>query len=167
MQATFKNINYGTITAGGDVHIGDKVYVVERDFPHSILFLRIEKSGEEYEAMLSVKGPDDASVPLLREKVRLPIDGDLFEQVDIFQDYRRGAEQVLRLQRGLVTAPQTLEISLPTFIYQSFFAGDDRPGLYGFSQPACSRAKFAICSWLFQRRRKRCRTYPGRWCCPC
>ncbi|WP_373515466.1 CHAT domain-containing protein, partial [Persicitalea sp.] len=124
MQAILKNINYGTITAGGDVHIGDKIYIVERDFPHSILFLRIEKAGEEYEAMLSVKGPDDASVPLLREKVRLPIDGDLFEQVEIFQDHRRGAGEALRLGRGLVTTPQTLEISLPTAIYQSFFVGE-------------------------------------------
>ena len=39
-----KNIVYGTITAGGNVHIGDVIYNVSEDFHHSILFLRIDKA---------------------------------------------------------------------------------------------------------------------------
>jgi tetratricopeptide (TPR) repeat protein len=119
-----KNINYGTITAGGNVHIGDKIYIVERDFPHCILFLRLENGPTGYEAMLSVKGPDDASIPLLSQRVRLPITENLFEQVADFQSLRRGANQAMR-DRGLHRpSEQTLEISLPQAIYQSFFVGD-------------------------------------------
>jgi hypothetical protein len=36
-----KNIIHGSITAGGNVHIGDIVYNIERDFKSgSLLFLR-------------------------------------------------------------------------------------------------------------------------------
>ncbi|QDK81275.1 tetratricopeptide repeat protein [Spirosoma sp. KCTC 42546] len=119
-----KNIVYGSIDAGGDVHIGDKIYIVERDFPHSILFLRIEKSPSGYDAMLSVKGPDDASIPLLLELVQLPVSSHLFEQVVDFQNLRRGIDQTMR-QKSLAThSAQTLENGLSKVIYQSFFAGD-------------------------------------------
>jgi hypothetical protein len=38
-----KNIVHGNITAGGNVHIGDIIYNIERDFKSgSILFLRLE-----------------------------------------------------------------------------------------------------------------------------
>ena len=52
-----KNIVHGTITANGNVHIGDIVYNIERDFKSgSILFLRLDKKDEtRYEAHLSVK----------------------------------------------------------------------------------------------------------------
>ncbi len=119
-----KNINYGTITAGGNVHIGDITYVLERDFPHSILFLRIDKGADGYDAMLSVKGPDDAPVPLLKQQVRLPVVADLFEQVDDFQSLRRGAGPAMRVKGLHRPSEQALESSLPAAIYQSFFAGD-------------------------------------------
>lgn len=40
-----KNIVYGTINANGNVHIGDIIYYIERDFQlGNILFLRLEKA---------------------------------------------------------------------------------------------------------------------------
>jgi hypothetical protein len=52
-----KNIIHGSITAGSNVHIGDIIYNIERDFKSgSILFLRLDKKDEtHYEAHLSVK----------------------------------------------------------------------------------------------------------------
>ena len=52
-----KNIVHGTITANGNVHIGDIIYNIERDFKSgSILFLRLDKKDEtRYDVHLSVK----------------------------------------------------------------------------------------------------------------
>ena len=52
-----KNIVHGTIHANGNVHIGDIIYNIERDFKSgSILFLRLDKKDEtHYTAQLSVK----------------------------------------------------------------------------------------------------------------
>jgi hypothetical protein len=51
-----KNIVYGSISAGGNVHIGDIIYHVSEDFNHSILFLRIEPISENnYTAQLTLK----------------------------------------------------------------------------------------------------------------
>ena len=61
-----KNIVYGSITAGGDVRIGDEInyitYQIERDFKSgSILFLRLEKAaGHQYLAHLAVKSKHSA-----------------------------------------------------------------------------------------------------------
>lgn len=68
-----KNIVYGKITAAGHVHIDDKIYVVEQDFSHSILFLRVEKGTSGYEAMLSVKSDNDVIINLLQETVEVRI----------------------------------------------------------------------------------------------
>jgi hypothetical protein len=44
-----KNIVHGTINANGNVHIGDIIYNIERDFKSgSILFLRLDKKDETH-----------------------------------------------------------------------------------------------------------------------
>jgi hypothetical protein len=82
MQAPIsKNIVYGSITAGGNVHIGDITYIVEKEFSRSILFLRIEPGAEgEYNLQLSVKSSqatntrlDTLGENLLHEAVRIRI----------------------------------------------------------------------------------------------
>ncbi len=52
-----KNIVHGSIQANGNVHIGDIIYNIERDFKSgSILFLRLDKKDDtHYTANLSVK----------------------------------------------------------------------------------------------------------------
>jgi hypothetical protein len=82
MQAPIsKNIVYGSITAGGNVHIGDITYIVEKEFSRSILFLRVESGAEgEYNLQLSVKSSqatntrlDTLGENLLHEAVRIRI----------------------------------------------------------------------------------------------
>lgn len=124
MQPIQKNINYGTITAGGNVHIGDKIYVVEHDFQSSILFLRIDAVASGYEAMLSVKSSNDESIPLFRETVQLPIHDDLFRQVEEFQSLRRGVDGTMR-RNGLADwSPENWESTLTEALYKTFFSGD-------------------------------------------
>ena len=129
MHTMQKNINYDTITAGGNVHIGDTIYVVERDFQSSILFLRIDKGASGYEAMLTVKTHDDTTLQLFRGTVQLGISDELFGYTDDFQQVRRSSDQTLR--RGLDTgshSPETSETDLTEAIYQTFFPEDSDIG---------------------------------------
>lgn len=106
MALTHKNILYNsTITAGGNVHIGDKIYVVEEDFNHAILFLQIEKAKDnQYTAQLSIKSPhakdktalQNEGQPLLQEVMTLDIPNSLFQQVEYFQQTRRNDESHYR-----------------------------------------------------------------------
>jgi hypothetical protein len=65
-----KNIIHGSITAGGNVHIGDIIY--------NILFLRLDKKDEtRYEAQLSVKSKHS-------DKETLATSGEKWcEQIDV------------------------------------------------------------------------------------
>lgn len=119
-----KNIVYGNISAGGNVHIGDKIYIVERDFTCSILFLRIEKSEFGYQAMLSVKADDGTMLLLLRQAVLLAIPDTLFWKVKDFQNFRRGIGEVT-FRGGIETTLSNLEENTLTYsLYDSFFEGD-------------------------------------------
>jgi hypothetical protein len=88
-----KNIVYGNISAGGDVHIGDIIYQVSEDFSHSILFLRIEHiSDNNYTAQLTLKsrhlgkkGLASTGLPLLIQPIQLNISSQLFQQVSDFK----------------------------------------------------------------------------------
>ena len=99
-----KNIIHGSITAGGNVHIGDIVYNIERDFKSgSILFLRLDKKDEaRYEAHLSVKSKhsDKGTWTTSGEKWCEHIDGaippQLFDEVAEFQAFRRSRDAQTR-----------------------------------------------------------------------
>ncbi|RYZ23313.1 MAG: hypothetical protein EOP49_46210, partial [Sphingobacteriales bacterium] len=119
-----KNIVYGSITAGGNVHIGDKIYVIERDFPHSILFLRIEKGASGHEAMLSVKSEDDLTIRLFRETLNVVISESLFGRVDEFQNYRRGGDGNRYRSAFDTHSPENWETVLADELYNTFFSGD-------------------------------------------
>ncbi len=124
MQTHQKNINSGSIQAGGDVRIGDNVYVVERDFSASILFLRLERTTEgQFGAMLSVKTTDSATVPLLRETISLIIPDNLFVQVADFQNLRRNPGSLTRRAGMEASLPEASEQALAQRLYQTFFSG--------------------------------------------
>ena len=86
---TSKNIVYGNITAGGNVHIGDINYIVEKAFKQSILFLRIEKEDSGHHSLqLSIKSRQEGHAKLastgenlLREAVPVKIPPQLFDDI--------------------------------------------------------------------------------------
>ncbi|RCR69035.1 tetratricopeptide repeat protein [Larkinella punicea] len=119
-----KNIVYGSLTAGGDVRNGDKIYVIERDFPHSILFLRIEKGASGYEAMLSIKSEDDLTINLFRETLKVVISESLFGRVDEFQSFRRGGDGNRYRSAFDTHSPENWEMVLAEELYNTFFSGD-------------------------------------------
>lgn len=119
-----KNIIYDNITTDGEVRIGEKNYVVERDFSQSILFLRIEKGTVGFDAMLSVKSIVDGAVNLFRETLQLTIPERLINKTDSFQNFRRGMEGN-RFRSGFEThSPENWETELADEIYNTFFSGD-------------------------------------------
>ena len=99
-----KNIIHGSITAGGNVHIGDIVYNIERDFKSgSILFLRLDKKDEtRYEAHLSVKSKHSDKGTLATsgekwcEQIAVTIPPQLFDEVAEFQAFRRSRDAQTR-----------------------------------------------------------------------
>ena len=129
-----KNIVYdSTIIAGGNVHIGNIHYIVERDFQHSILFMRIEPgAGGDYSAQLTLKsrhvdkaGLSSAGLPLLKENIQLSIDPHLFDRVAAFQELRRLDDATFRNMRdtNLGTDFQN-EVLLGQDIFNAFFTDD-------------------------------------------
>jgi hypothetical protein len=102
---TQKNIVYGSITAGGNVHIGDITYNIERDFKSgSILFLRLDKKDEtHYTAHLSVKSKHSTQGTLATsgekwcENIEVNIPPQLFENLNDFQAIRRSIDTQMRL----------------------------------------------------------------------
>ncbi len=140
MQFNYKNINYGNITASGNVHIGDNFYIVERDFQHSLLFLSIQRmeppllddheaqKAMTYKAQLSVKFRlQDAAQgePLLREQVTITVPTSLYQELENFQNIRRGLDITSRTVRRLL--PEWLkseEERLSRFLHSTFFSGD-------------------------------------------
>jgi len=128
-----KNIVYGNITAGGNVHIGDITYHVEQDFQHSILFLRIEQQASgEYAAQLTLKSRhtgkaslNSTGLPLLNKHISLSIDTDLFEQVNAFQEMRRLDDATFRGLALLTPASvETEQTALSKALFDAFFRGD-------------------------------------------
>jgi ABC-type dipeptide/oligopeptide/nickel transport system ATPase subunit len=128
-----KNIVYGNISAGGDVHIGDIIYQPSEDFNHSILFLRIEPfSGNNYTAQLTLKsqhlgkkGLASTGVPLLFQPIQLNISSQLFEQVSDFQSVRRLSGVGFRRTESVT--PESLraeEEQLISLLFDTFFTGD-------------------------------------------
>jgi tetratricopeptide (TPR) repeat protein/ABC-type dipeptide/oligopeptide/nickel transport system ATPase subunit len=128
-----KNIVYGNITAGGDVHIGDITYHVSKDFNHSILFLRIEPISENnYTAQLTLKsrhlgkkGLTSTGLPLLFQPVQLDISSQLFQKVSNFQSDRRLSGTYFRKNES--PTPESLwwvEQQLITSLFDTFFTGD-------------------------------------------
>ena len=130
-----KNIVHGTINANGNVHIGDIVYNIERDFKSgSILFLRLDKKDEtRYEAHLSVKSKrsDKGTLATSGEKwcenIAVNIPPQLFEALNEFQAFRRGVDTQMRFSGLRDMNPSsviTFENQLAQLIFQTFFSGD-------------------------------------------
>ena len=130
-----KNIVYGTITAGGDVHIGDNYYTVETAFKHSILFLRIENTeGGLYALNLSIKSKHGAQGTLsssgenlLHQAVSVHIPTQLFDDLAEFQTFRRSVDTQTRykgITRHDTHSVQSLEKNLSQQLFQTFFSGD-------------------------------------------
>jgi tetratricopeptide (TPR) repeat protein len=130
-----KNIVYGTITAGGDVHIGDNYYTVETAFKHSILFLRIENTeGGQYALNLSIKSKhttqgalNSSGENLLHEAVSVHIAPQLFDDLAEFQTFRRSVDTQTRYKgvaRHDSRSVQLLENSLSQQLFHTFFSGD-------------------------------------------
>lgn len=125
----YKNIVYGNISAGGDVHIGDVIYNVEQDFSHAILFFRLEKSEETntYNVNLSLKSKHKTrqGLDLLHQKIELNVEDKLFQQVNDFQQVRRSIDANFR--RGGSANSQEMvqsEQSLSTYLFNTFFKDD-------------------------------------------
>ena len=128
-----KNIVYGNISAGGDVHIGDIIYHVSEDFNHSILFLRIEHiSANNYTAQLTLKsrhfgqkGLASIGLPLLIQPIQLNISSKLFQQVSDFQNVRRFSGFSFRRTENVnIEALRGDEEQLISLLFDTFFTGD-------------------------------------------
>ncbi|WP_020534535.1 tetratricopeptide repeat protein [Lewinella cohaerens] len=130
-----KNIVHGSITAGGNVHIGDIIYNIERDFKSgSILFLRLDKQGDtHYAAHLSIKSKHSEKGTLATagekwcENITVDIPPQLFDDLTEFQNFRRSVDTHTRYH-GIGNADnhsvQALENKLAQQVFQTFFAGE-------------------------------------------
>lgn len=129
-----KNIVHGSITANGNVHIGDITYNIERDFKSgSILFLRLDKKDEtHYTAQLSVKSKHSTQGTLATsgekwcENIEVNIPPQLFENLNDFQAIRRSIDTQMRLTGTRDVNPSsiiTLENQLAQLIFDTFFFG--------------------------------------------
>ena len=128
-----KNIVYGNISAGGNVHIGDNIYCVSEDFNYSILFLRIEHISENnYTVQLTLKsrhfgkkGLAYTGLPLLIQPVQLNISSQLFQQVSDFQNVRRLSGISFRRTENVdIEALRAEEEQLISLLFDIFFTGD-------------------------------------------
>ena len=130
-----KNIIHGSIMAGGNVHIGDIIYNIERDFKSgSILFLRLDKKDEtRYEAHLSVKSKHSDKGTLVTsgekwcEQIKVTIPPQLFDEVADFQAFRRNRDAQTRYKDILRPDNhniQAIENKLAQQIYDTFFSGE-------------------------------------------
>jgi tetratricopeptide (TPR) repeat protein len=132
-----KNIVHGSITAGGNVHIGDEItyitYNIADDFKSgSILFFRLVKKDEtQYTANLSVKSKHSTHGTLATsgekwcENFEVNIPAQLFDHLNEFQAFRRGVDTQMRvagfpeMNSSSVIA---LENQLSQQIFQTFFS---------------------------------------------
>ena len=130
-----KNIVHGSIQANGNVHIGDIIYNIARDFKSgSILFLRLDKKDDtHYIANLSVKSKhaDQGNLATSGERwcenIELNISLELFEALNEFQTFRRGIDTQMRLTGLRSMNPSSviaLENQLSQLIFDTFFAND-------------------------------------------
>ncbi|MEZ0483421.1 tetratricopeptide repeat protein [Fibrella aquatica] len=123
-----KNINYGTITSDGAIHIGDIHYTIEERFidSHSVLFLRIDKTEDGYEALLSAKNAITGSIANYDVPISVAIPTGLFEQVDEFQLTRRKIGGTTRYGATLPQHPEQSEAVLADALYNTFWTGEIR-----------------------------------------
>ncbi len=124
-----KNVNYGTIHANGDVHIGDVIYNIQRDFKEgSILFLRLDKlqdNNDNYIAQLFVKTKRIAGERWC-ENIEVNIPTHLFENVAQFQAFRRGVDTQMRYKdigKFENSSIQATEQHLSRLLFDTFFGG--------------------------------------------
>ncbi len=131
---TQKNIVHGTIHANGNVHIGDIIYNIARDFKSgSILFLRLDKKDDtHYTANLSVKSKHAAQGTLATsgekwcKNIEVDIPPSLFAELAHFQTMRRSISAPTRIDMGFTPNSNIVaaaEHHLGTLIYNTFFAG--------------------------------------------
>ena len=129
-----KNIIHGSIHANGNVHIGDIIYNIARDFKSgSILFLRLDKKDDtHYTANLSVKSKhsDQGNLASSGEKwcenIDIDIPPSLFSELANFQTMRRSISAPTRIDLGFTPNSNIVaaaEHHLGTLIYNTFFAG--------------------------------------------
>lgn len=133
-QPTHKNIVHGSIHANGNVHIGDIIYNIARDFKSgSILFLRLDKKDDtHYTANLSIKSKhsDQGSLATSGEKwcenIEIDIAPSLFAELANFQTMRRSISAPTRIDMGFTPNSNIVaaaEQHLSTLIYDTFFSG--------------------------------------------
>lgn len=129
-----KNIVRGNIAAGGDIHIGDKIYNIAADFKSgSLLFLRLDKiEGNQYSANLSVKSKHSTKGTLATsgekwcENFEVNIPPQLFKDADDFRAGRCSTEAITRKTFVLpndARSIQAIEDELAQKIFDTFFEG--------------------------------------------
>ena len=134
-----KNIVHGSITAGGNVHIGDEItyitYNIADDFQSgSILFLRLEKAEDnQYTANLSVKSKHSEKGTLATsgekwcENFDVNIPAQLFDDLAKFQTFRRKIDTRNRdigFDQGANLTAQAMEQWLSKQLFDTFFSGE-------------------------------------------
>ncbi|WP_421797698.1 tetratricopeptide repeat protein [Haliscomenobacter sp.] len=129
-----KNIVHGSIHANGNVHIGDIIYNIARDFKSgSILFLRLDKKDDtHYTANLSVKSKhaDQGNLATSGEKwcenIEIDIPPSLFEGFENFQTLRRHISATMRIDSGNLPDGNIVaaaEHHFSDLLYDTFFKG--------------------------------------------
>lgn len=130
-----KNIVHGSITAGGNVHIGDIItYNIANDFKSgSILFLRLEKAEDnQYTANLSVKSKHSTHGTLATsgekwcENFEVNIPAQLFDDLAKFQTFRRKIDTRncdIGFDQDANTTAQAMEQWLSKQLFDTFFSG--------------------------------------------
>lgn len=122
-----KNVNYGTIMADGNVHIGDIIYQLDQRFANSpsILFLRLDKNATgDYVATLSAKNGTTGNVDQYESTILVTIPTHLFQQATAFQHTRRGLDGPTRFGGVLPSHPAQAEATLTETLYKTFFDGE-------------------------------------------
>jgi hypothetical protein len=126
------NVNSGTITAGGNVQVGDtnnNIYYVtlQQRFQdsHSLLFLRLDPAETGgYTARLSAKNAQTGTIDHYAAPVAVAIPEGLFGQVEAFQMARRSLGQALRVGPQTGLPAQQAEAALTNLLYDTFLAGE-------------------------------------------
>ncbi|MCC7224075.1 MAG: tetratricopeptide repeat protein [Chitinophagales bacterium] len=140
-----KNTVRGDITAGGDIHIGDKIYNIAADFKSgSLLFLRLDKiGGNQYSANLSVKSKHSTKGTLATsgekwcENFEVNIPPQLFKDADDFRAGRCSTEAITRktfVPPNDARSIQAIEDKLAQKIFDTFFKGAIGKACKGFIQ---------------------------------
>lgn len=115
-----------TLTAGGNIQIGDNYYNATRDLQHSLLFLRIELEGDDFFGSLSIKSEhatlQDKAAAMI-EGVPLAIPSSLWEDVQEFREGRKSGPERMRVQ-GWGQAQADFERVLAGQLFETFFVNE-------------------------------------------